>query len=170
MAEASQMAALIHEEHDITLALLNSLERATGKKHKDTPMDLCTAEGKATLEAVVRTCDNDVKRHFEFEEMRLFPHILLQGGGCMVNILTAEHAQIRPIALELRDLAEGALAAGAFEKPQWAQFCQLANDLVDIETFHIQKEEMGLIGALQAMFSAEEDAALAVAYRAIGQP
>jgi len=164
------MATLIHAEHDMTLDLLNRLERATGKRGKDTPIDPSTPDGKALLHQVVATCNNDVHRHFEFEETRLFPHILSMGGECMVNILSAEHEQIRPIASGLRDLAKEAMDVGSFAPKKWGEFCQLSRDLIDIETFHIQKEEMGLIGALQSMFTPEQDEALANEYSSIQQP
>ncbi len=165
-----QMAALIHAEHDITLEMLNRLEQRTGKKYKAQPIDPAQVEERKLLDDLIATCTNDTDRHFSFEENRLFPHILAQGGECMVNILTQEHAQIRPVATVLVDLSRDAIASGAFTPAQWLEFCRLSSDLIDIETFHIQKEEMGLIGALQVMFSPEQDAELAEDYKAISKP
>ena len=83
----------------------------------------------------------------------------------MVNLLTAEHRAILPLAGGLAETAKAAIAAGAFAAADWADFHGQAMELCEGEVFHIQKEEMGLLAAIDAFVDRDTDERLAAMYR-----
>lgn len=153
----THIGSRLHEEHQSTLRCLNDLELLI--RFREAP-DLRDANTRRRLEDVARTLEDDVTRHFAFEEEELFPRLRQAGAGFMVDMLTAEHADIRPFAQDLSGLVRGVLEAG-FTADTWSEFVRLANELLDRETFHIQKEEMGLLSALAQILDSETDALLA---------
>jgi hemerythrin-like domain-containing protein len=81
----------------------------------------------------------------------------------MTQMLMQEHEAIRTLGSQLRSLAEGALKNG-FDPSTWADFRNAAMDLTQSVTFHIQKEEMGLVGRLSFFVDPETDGQLAMRY------
>lgn len=146
----------LHQEHRSTLDALYALENLLGRR-----APTLDGDARATLESLARALEDDVTGHFGFEEEHLFPVLRQAGAAFMVDMLTAEHAAIRPLAEEVRAAIDRALAAGAFDPAEWPGFESAARELIDRETFHIQKEEMGLLGALAQVLEADIDRRLA---------
>ena len=81
-------------------------------------------------------------------------------------MLGSEHEAIRPLARRLVGLAREAAATG-FSAETWAEFHRLGGQLVEREVFHVQKEEMGFLPALDQSLDAEDDSALLATYEAM---
>ncbi|WP_404385520.1 hemerythrin domain-containing protein [Caenispirillum salinarum] len=158
---ATRIGQALHTEHMRTMEQLDALESLIASRRPPAP-----EAATATLEGIARALDEDVTRHFAFEEEHLFPRLHDAGAGFMVDMLTGEHAEIRPLAESLRDACR-ALAAGGFDANLWESFRADARDLIDRETFHIQKEEMGLLAALSQVLDAAEDGDLADRHAAL---
>lgn len=158
---ATRIGGALHTEHMRTMEQLDALETLISARR---PPDL--AEAAPLLEDIARALDEDVTRHFAFEEEHLFPRLHDAGAGFMVDMLTGEHAEIRPLAEGLRDACR-AMVAGGCDAELWESFRADARDLIDRETFHIQKEEMGLLAALSQVLDATEDADLAARHAAL---
>ena len=153
----------LYEEHAAVQALLQRLEQAVAKQRDDVP------DAKDPLLAKLMTdvaseLPGEVDRHFSFEENRLFPLLAERGHNGIVAMLTEEHEIIRPLARELAQEAATALAGAGFLPQSWQEFHDRASELCERETFHIQKEEMGLIGALRFLLDADTDTRLAELY------
>jgi iron-sulfur cluster repair protein YtfE (RIC family) len=159
---ATRIGAALHIEHMRTMEALDALDSLVARRHPPEP-----SEAAEDLERIARGLDEDVTRHFAFEEAHLFPRLHEAGAGFMVDMLTGEHAEIRPLAESVRDTCR-ALAAGTVAASAWTAFQAEARDLIDRETFHIQKEEMGLLAALAQVLNAAEDADLADRHAALG--
>jgi hemerythrin-like domain-containing protein len=115
------------------------------------------------LEEAVAAIDEEVNQHFGFDESILFPLIADRGAGDMTRLLTQEHAVISPLGIRLSEGVVGALKCG-IDDPGWSEFREVAQELVDRVTFHLQKEEMGLIQRLPLFFAPETDRRLADQY------
>lgn len=160
---ATRIGQALHAEHQATLAALDGLDRLTSSRTAPDPAD---GPARAVLEAVASALEEDVRRHFAFEEDHLFPRLAEAGAAFMVDMLTGEHEDIRPLADSVRAdclrMLDGPLPAA-----DWRRFREEAADLIERETFHIQKEEMGLLAALAQILPPEEDAALADRHAAL---
>ena len=160
MLSNSRIAAYLHTDHMATIAQLQELEDLIRAKAAPvlTPQ---LRQGLADLAATLR---REVEGHFGFEEDHVFPEFLKLGESGIVMMLTHEHRSILPLASQTAALAEAALAEGAFAPQLWQEFRDTAAELVEREIFHIQKEEMGLLGAITHLLNEEIDSRLADAY------
>jgi hemerythrin-like domain-containing protein len=159
------LAAVLHREHLQTLEAINALEARLFGADGDRPVDITIAEDRQLLQTLIRVVDHDITCHFQFEEAELFPLLTAAGIGDIVDMLVQEHEAVRPIALQLRELAEQALGSG-FTDDRWSEFRDTAMDLMHSVMFHIQKEEMGVIRRLGFLLDAETTRRLGRAYAA----
>ena len=109
----------LHQDHLVTLALLERLE-ALFKKYpaKRTPPADAT-DVSAVLDDAVRVLEEEVGRHFAFEEEHLFPRFTEFAGPGIPMMLRDEHEAIRGLAGALIDLARTA-SEGGFTADTWA--------------------------------------------------
>ena len=154
-----RLSEILHEEHQRTLVVLDELD---GWRGKDMPGDI--NEISKLLKDLIDVAESDITQHYAFEEDHLFPILRVNGAEFMTNMLQGEHTIIRPIAQELSTIAQTALNEG-FNAQTWARFQELGFDFIGHETFHIQKEEMGLINALNSMLTPEDEAPLIEIYK-----
>ncbi len=148
---------LLHGEHQSTLGALAELESFISSR-KPPPLGDAEKTFLARLDGLIEA---DVTAHFTFEEENLFPRVARAGGGFMVDMLQAEHESIRPLAQAVRAAIAVFLDQGTISDGSWGTFRKAARDLIEQETFHVQKEEMGLLAALAQIFEAAEDASIA---------
>lgn len=159
----SQIGGLLHNDHVNTIAALQRLEayllQQTAKKvpAKD------DATAQKILKEIIKIAEDEVGRHFGFEEGHLFPELAAAGEVGMTQFLMSEHASILPVATELAAMAKKALESG-FSESEWKHFHELGMEMVEREIFHIQKEEMGLLAAIGALLDQEADSRLAMIF------
>jgi hemerythrin-like domain-containing protein len=122
---------------------------------------------RSQLQALIRIADVDIGRHYRFEEEVLFPKLAAAGLGPMIEVLVMEHDAVRAIVGPLRATAEGALAEG-FTQETWATFREGVFDLINSVSFHIQKEELGVIRQLATVLGADADRELGRLYASFG--
>lgn len=150
-----QLPRLLDEEHRASLALLDRIERALVRGVND--------DMAALAKPLLRQIDEEVVRHFGFEEAELFPRLSDAGDADIATLLAAEHDDIRAVCAELRPLAL-ALADGALAPMRHAEFKRLALELVERMVAHIQKETMGLLPLLEDLLDEDTDRALALSH------
>jgi hemerythrin-like domain-containing protein len=156
---SSQVSRILDEEHRNNIALLGKVEQALSRASRYDP-------GLAGLIGqFVGALQNDVERHFRFEEEELFPRMTDAGDGGMAALLTEEHEAIREVAAELLPLATQA-AAGAIDEVSWSALRRNALELVERQVSHIQKETMALLPLLDDLLDEADDRELAFAYAA----
>jgi hemerythrin-like domain-containing protein len=163
MKEFTQIGQRLHEEHEQTLILLNAFEGELLSRPANKPLNTTDAEVRRLLQQLIDVLRQDVHRHFRFEENELFPLLREKGAGDIAEMLIHEHEVIRPIADTLIAGATAALADG-FDLQSWGEFRLGVIDLMERESFHIQKEEMGLVRSLAYFLEPEADGALALRY------
>lgn len=151
----------LHEEHFATLALLEKLESAlsaakTAPAHDDAEFNRLLGD----IEAILH---EEISHHYAFEEEHLFPLFAQFGDFGITQMLGGEHNIIRPLASELSELAKAGRQDG-FSAESWDAFREKGLELIERETFHIQKEEMGFLPAVEDMIDEEQDQALTMAY------
>jgi DUF438 domain-containing protein len=159
----SQIAQLLHEEHQRTLDLMNRLEEVTtGRKAKEVPApdDAAATALLADLNAELQATTG---HHFNFEEENIFPALTAIGDVAIPHILRQEHDLLRNLSEFMLPVVEKA-RAGGFTAESWAEFRELALELVERQISHIQKEEMGLLPTLSGLFEDDRDGELVMLY------
>jgi len=157
----NQTSTVLHDEHRANLGLLGQVEHALVRAprgvagHNTGLLDL--------LRALLRQVEQDVERHFAFEERELFARMDESGEGDIAALLREEHDAIRDVVDELRPLARRALEH-ALDDPGWEDLRAAALELVERQVSHIQKEEMALLPMLEDLLDDETDRRLAMDY------
>lgn len=155
----------LHQDHVTTMALLERLETLLGRHSPSRPPRPADAETARLMKDLIAALDTEIGPHFAFEEESVFPLLAEAGDGEMAAYLLEEHQAILPLARHLADLAKGAREAG-FAAEAWTQFHAAGAALVERLASHVQKEEMGLLPALDDLLDEEADGRLAVDFAA----
>lgn len=117
----------------------------------------------ALLKGLIFAVDREIGPHFAFEESHIFPILSEAGDREMCTVLLAEHGEILPLARHLAELAKRFGESGLGEE-LWAEFHALGAELDERLVAHIQKEEMGLLPALDDLLEEETDDRLALQF------
>jgi len=157
----------LHRDHVATLALLEKLETELNRQGNTTAPAADDPGMRGLLSELIAVLEADVKGHFAFEESRLFPIFSEYVDPGIPTMLLEEHEIIRPLAEELLADARQALESG-FNADTWSTFHARGLELVEREVFHIQKEEMGFLPALEQVLESDDDAELSMAYSEAG--
>ncbi len=157
-----QVAHALDEEHRTNLDLLGRVEQAFARSPRGATGDpeLARLAGQ-----FARHLEQDIGRHFDFEENELFNRLAEAGEGDIAELLAEEHQAIREAAETLLPLAHAA-AAGTLEAAGWTQLKVGVAEMVERQVAHIQKETMALLPMLEDLLDEETDRELAFAYAA----
>lgn len=160
MAQESPTGEILHQDHLRTLETMNTLEQRIMGPGKACPLSVDDADDQALLATIIAMLDEDIDRHFAFEEQVLFPELDKRHVGEVTQALIQEHDAVRSLAAALRDIAERARRE-TLDAEAWGAFRYAAMDLVPSVLFHIQKEEMTVIRQLRVLLPVEIDQDLA---------
>ncbi|MGO8916882.1 MAG: hemerythrin domain-containing protein [Stellaceae bacterium] len=149
----------LHEDHVATIAVLERLETLLGRYLPSRPPP--HADAARLLKELIAALDTEIGPHFTFEEASVFPLLGEAGDREMAAYLLEEHQAILPLAHRLVEIAKSARAAGFAAEP-WTQFHVTGAELIERLVSHVQKEEMGLLPALDDLLDDEADGRLAV--------
>ena len=165
MENRSPTARVLHEEHMASRNLLNRLEQALAAHQPGRPPAADDGRFGQLLGDLIVALEGEVRRHFAFEEDQIFPRLAADGDGDIGDMLSEEHGEILPLATELTELARTARRDG-FEPDAWNKFRRLGLSFTELLGAHIEKEEAGLIPAIEAMLEPAADDDLATDYAA----
>jgi len=165
MEPAHHVTRILHDEHVAALGMLSQLAGLLTQTGHQTPPAADAPGLSATLTGMATAIDGEITGHFAFEEEQLFPRLAEVGDGDLGVFLSEEHEIILPIGQRLSQLARDAAESG-FSAEGWQEFHRLGGEFVERLTGHIQKEEIGLTAALDAMLDDDTDGTLAMAYLA----
>ena len=154
---------VLHDQHATTLQLLERLEDLLRRSRPDNPPPADDPQVAAFLSELAAVMEHEVRNHFAFEEEHLFPRFSRVSDPGIAVMLGDEHEVIRPLARRIAEVARTARAEG-FTPAAWEEFHRLGAELVEREVFHIQKEEMGFLPALDQILDPEDAEALAETY------
>jgi len=168
MEFSRRTAQLLHEDHANTIALIEDLDAVLRKAGRRQP-DTADATTRATLSKVAEMIDRELRGHFAFEENELFTRLEEAGDVGIGAHLREEHAALLPLGEEVGRLAAGALESG-FTDENWKTFRDRSGELVEMMYAHVQKEEMGLLPAIEDLLEPEEDMQLAEDFEAAHNP
>lgn len=160
---SSQTSHTLHEEHRANLDLLGRAEQALARAPRgEGPRDPDLIK---LIAALARNLEQDIDRHFGFEERELFPRMSEAGDGEIAMLLIEEHEAIRAVAEELLPLTRAA-TDGTLDGAGWDALKRGALEMVERQVAHIQKEEMALLPLLDDLLDEETDRQLAFDYAA----
>jgi iron-sulfur cluster repair protein YtfE (RIC family) len=155
----------LHQDHVATIAVLERLEALLGRHRPTQPPSSSDAEAARLMKELIAAVDTEIGPHFAFEEESVFPLLAEAGDREMGAYLVEEHQAILPFARKLVDLAKNGHRAG-FAVDAWAQFHATGAELIERLVSHVQKEEMGLLPALDDLLDEESDGRLALEFAA----
>lgn len=150
-------------EHRNSLALFGRVEQAFARASRAGAT--ADPEFARLAAAFARLIDEEVARHFDFEEHELFPRMVEAGEGDIAALLTEEHDAIREVGAEVLPLARAA-AAGQIGEAEFDALRRGALEMVERQVAHIQKETMALLPLLDDLLDDDTDRELAFAYAA----
>jgi hemerythrin-like domain-containing protein len=153
----------LHEEHCATIALVERLEQLLARQRRGGAPDIADRGVAQLLADLSNALEDEVQRHFDFEENHLFSYLNAYGDAAIGAHLSDEHRVIRPLGNAVAKLARGAAASG-FDQATWEEFRQLGGELCERLLAHVQKEEMALLPLLDESMDAETQQRLLEAY------
>lgn len=152
-----QVSRTLHEEHLNMMGLLGKLEPVLGRASRFDPALA------PLIRQFAQALEQDIERHFRFEEESLFPLMAENGDGEMAGLLVEEHGAIREVAAEVLPLARAA-GAGTIDQAGWDALRRGSAELIERQVAHIQKETMALLPSLEDLLDEESDRNLSFAY------
>jgi hemerythrin-like domain-containing protein len=161
MQALGNVTQALDTEHRNSLDLLGRVERAFTRAPKAGAVT--DPEIARLASAFARLIEEDIARHFDFEERELFPRMAESGEGDIAGLLTEEHDAIRAVAGEILPLAQAA-AAGTISDAGFDALRRGALEMVERQVAHIQKETMALLPLLDDLLDDDTDRELAFAY------
>jgi hemerythrin-like domain-containing protein len=162
MSFANRIAQALHDEHRATIALMERLEQLFAR-HRRGPPGRDDGAVAQLLSDLAIAIEDEVQRHFSFEEERLFAYLESIGDEAIGAHLRDEHAAIRPIGAQVATLARAAMSNG-FDDTTWDSFRRAGQELGERMLAHVQKEEMALLPVLEENMDAEAELALCEEY------
>ncbi len=163
MSFQRQVSHALDEEHRTTLDLLGRIEHAFARAPRSGAGN--DPELAKVAASFARHLEQDVKRHFDFEEEQLFTRLSDAGEGDIAALLAEEHEAIRAVTDEMLPLARAA-AMGSLDDAGWNTLKTGALEMVERQVSHIQKETMALLPMLDDLLDDDTDRELAFAYAA----
>ncbi len=162
MSFSRRTAQLLHEDHQATVVVIESLDQLLAKSRKKVP-DTSDPSVLKILQAAGNAIEEEVSVHFAFEENELFPRLEEMGDVAIGVHLREEHRALLPLGKSVAEMARAALENG-FTDETWTKFRTVAAELIERMFAHIQKEEMALLPTLDDLLDAETDMELSTAY------
>ena len=161
MSFLRNVSQALDTEHRNSLDLLGRVEQAFARAPRSGAAR--DPEIARLASAFARLVEEDVARHFDFEERELFTRMTESGEADIAALLTEEHDAMRAVADEVLPLARGA-AAGTLSDADFDALRRLALEMVERQVAHIQKETMALLPLLDDLLDDDADRDLALAY------
>lgn len=158
-----QVSRMLHEEHMAALLLLERFESALRHTGQSELPDMADSDFLRLMGDLQAGIEGEISNHFAFEEKELFPCLTKAGDGGMVDLLCEEHKVILPLGHRLAVLAHS-VRSGDLTSDDWGTFHRLGGEFVERLRSHIDKEEMGLISAVEGTIDEKEDMHLAEQY------
>ncbi len=152
---------MLHDDHAATMALLERVEALLGQHDERRAPDATDPAVTRLLRDLALAVESEIGSHFAFEEEFVFPILMSAGDREMAELLADEHGAILPLARRLMELARIGRDAG-FSAETWSEFHAAGAELVERLVSHIQKEEMGLLPALDDLLDESGDGQLAL--------
>jgi len=162
MEHTRSISRIMHDEHMAVVGLLERLERFIAANRAAAPDagDPSTARLLGEFSAAV---EGEIKAHFAFEEEQLFPRLDEGAPSGMTSILLEEHEVILPAGERLSEIAKAA-RGGGFTKESWEEFARIGLEFAERLRGHIDKEEMGMIAAIESVIDEDTDRTLTSGY------
>ena len=164
MEYARATAHAMHDDHMTVLALLDRTEQLVQRHSEDTPPDGAQTETRMLLSDLKAAVHGEIAAHFAFEEDELFPILEDAGADDMTGILKGEHDVLLPLGRRLADLAD-VVGREGFTTDRWTEFRQLAGAFTTGLRSHVDKEEMGMVPALEDILDEDQDEDLIAGYK-----
>lgn len=149
------------EEHAAVFDLCHRLEQALGRQAAAPAAG--DPEWRALFSKVEGAIEQEVWKHFGFEEQSLWPLLRDAGDGDLAELLDEEHTVIRDAAAGL-SAGMAQFRAGALTAADWMRLKTAGLEFCERLVSHAQKEDLSLLPALDNLLTPEQDNELFGAY------
>ena len=156
MSFVNRVCQALYDEHRAAVALLGRLEGLIARHGRGSAPDAVDGAVASLLSDLVFGIGTEIASHFDFEERELFPQLEQAGEGAIGAHLVDEHDIIRSLAARLLSLARQATVQG-FDAGRWDEFRRVGNEYCVLMHAHIEKEDMALLPAVEAMMDPETE-------------
>ena len=154
-----QTSRLLHDEHMTVRTILSRLRNVL-TSYGTTKFPDAHEPTVAALMSDLELClASSLPRHFDFEEDAVVPLLVEAGESSIVDLLNDEPREIRPLLEPLRATLREANSVG-FSSANWSEARRLGIELETRLTSHIDKEETGLMSAIEDSIDEATDVAL----------
>jgi hemerythrin-like domain-containing protein len=160
MTFTNRISQMLHDEHGVTVALMERLEQLLSRGRRGGPPDMANSSVARLLSDLSTGVEAEIERHFSFEEDHLFRYLEAIGDADIGVHLTSEHAAMRPLGVRVAALARAAAVAKGFKPEEWEEFVRVAQELGDRMLSHVQKEEMALLPVIEENMDPETEGRL----------
>lgn len=157
-------ARAMHDDHMAVNALLDRVERFVEQHGSDDIPDHTRPEVGQLLSELRAAVEGEITSHFSFEEESLFPILEEAGAGDMCAILRRDNQVLLPQGMRLAEIA-GPAGRSGFTAESWSEFRRDALTFADGLRGHANKEEMGMVPALEELLEEDQDRDLIARYR-----
>lgn len=150
---------ILHDEHMRVIGLLNRFEGLLADISAARGLDAAEPGTARLLNELIVALEQDIDRHFRFEEEALFPELEDAGEGDFVEALRADHVSLQAMAKQIAVLAKTAFAH-RLAGEEWRKLVQIGRVYVREQTAHAEREEMALLPMLELHLDDDKDAML----------
>lgn len=150
---------ILHDEHMMVLNLLNRFDAFLKGIGEGRVLNGEEPETVRLLNELITALEQEIDRHFRFEEEALFPELKEAGEDDFAAALQEDHDALRPMAVEIAALARRALSRG-LNGEEWRKFRQVGFVYVQDQIAHAEREEAALLPMLEDCLDDEKDIAL----------
>ena len=157
-----QVSRRLNDEHIALLELLTHFEQALMKLKTDPPEDGDAVWSKL-LSTLGTALSYEVSRHFDFEEVQLFPRLHDASQGDLAEMLFEEHETIREVVTPLVGLLSKA-RAWELDRAGWQALKVSGLELCERLSAHAEKEQGALVPLIDELLDEATDRELLEEY------
>ena len=156
----NRISQTLHDEHGATVALMERLEQLLARGRRAGPPDTADGSVARLLSDLSTGLENDVDRHFIFEEDHVFNYL---GGRRRYRYLRASDKRASNHASACREgrrIGAHSLEQRFYARKLGGVYVAWARNSGDLMLAHVQKEEMALLPVLEENMDSETEARL----------
>jgi hemerythrin-like domain-containing protein len=165
--QRNMIADCLSREHKEVAQLLGRFSSFLRLHNVANQPDWTAFETKSLMRKIENVLNDEIQQHFDFEENSIFPLLENERMTDLLSILIAEHRLLRRFFVELRPLI-ALVASGSEPLPQrdWGTLLRQGTALAAELISHIEKEEAGLIPAIEETIDESIASQMYIAYTA----
>lgn len=146
----------LSREHRKVIREMRQLEDFLGSAEPDAEPDWSDTDVQQMMHDLQFSFESEIPNHFAIEEEELFPLLVENGLGDLVSLFLAEHRIILGLIEKMTPIVSQAATEGMVGNEDWTTLFENGDLLVSALSMHAEKEESGLVPAIDQMINQTE--------------